>query len=122
MKTDTVRGDSIPAQIERAQTVVIIREGIQPFSEPQEDGTVIQGYLWSETRLSPAEAEGIEAGRIPAENTACRRLRLLAQLSATDYVAAKLAEAEGEELAQLRQEYAPIIAQRKAWRAEINSL
>jgi len=122
MKTYTVRGDSTPAQIERAQTVTIVREGIQPFTEPQEDGTVIQGYTWTETRLSPAETEGIEAGRIPAENTACRRLRLLAQLTATDYVAAKLAEAEGDELAQLRQEYAEILSQRRAWRAEINSL
>lgn len=122
MQTMTVRGDSSPAGIERTTTAVIVRQGITPFSETMEDGTVVQGYTWTETRLSPAEAEGIEAGRIPAENTACRRLRLLAQLSATDYVAAKLAEAEGEELAQLRQEYATIIAQRKAWRAEINSL
>ena len=40
----------------------------------------------------------------------------------TDYIAAKLAEAEGDELAQLRTEYAETIAQRRAWRTEINSL
>lgn len=121
MQTYNVKGDEIPAGIERTSTAVIVRSGVSPFSETQEDGTVVQGYQWTETRLTPAEASLAEAGKV-ADTPVTRRLYLLARLADTDYVAAKLAEAEGEELAQLRQEYATVIAQRKQWRAEINSL
>lgn len=125
MQTMRVKGDSLPAETQETATAYIVRENIQPFSETMEDGTVIQGYEWNETRVAPSELPLIEEGVLPAGatwTTALRRIRLLAQLKATDYVAAKLAEAEGDELAQLRQEYAGVIAQRKAWRAEINTL
>ena len=48
---------------------------------------------------------------------------LKTQLSNTDYVVIKIAEsADAEEQAQLREEYAEVITNRKAWRAEINEL
>ena len=56
MQTYNVKGDEIPAGIERTSTAVIVRSGVSPFSETQEDGTVVQGYQWTETRLTPAKA------------------------------------------------------------------
>lgn len=125
MRSMRVRGDALPSAQESTATAYIVRTGIVPFSETDEQGNVSQGYEWTELRLEPGEYQLVREGKLPAgamwDNRLCR-IRLLAQLEATDYVAAKLAEAEGEELAQLRQEYAEIIAQRKAWRAAINSL
>lgn len=125
MKSMRVRGDALPSAQESTATAYIVRTGIVPFSETDEQGNVSQGYEWTELRLEPGEYQLVREGKLPAGavwDNRLRRIRLLAQLEATDYVAAKLAEAEGEELAQLRQEYAEIIAQRKAWRAAINSL
>lgn len=52
-----------------------------------------------------------------------RIAELKAQLDSTDYVVLKIAEADtAEEQAQLREHYAEVIANRKAWRAEINEL
>lgn len=125
MRNMRVRGDALPSAQESTATAYIVRTGIVPFSETDEQGNVSQGYEWTELRLEPGEYQLVREGKLPAgaewDNRLCR-IRLLAQLEATDYVAAKLAEAEGEELAQLRQEYAETIAQRKAWRAAINSL
>ncbi len=122
----TVRGDYLPAKTEQTSTEYIVREGIAPFSETKEDGTVEEGYSWTETRLTLAEQRLVEKGELPAGaswTTALRRIHLLAELAATDYIAAKLAEATtDEESAALRAEYAQVIADRKAWRAEINSL
>lgn len=125
MRSMRVRGDALPSAQESTATAYIVRTGIAPFSETDEQGNVSQGYEWTELRLEPGEYQLVREGKLPAGavwDNRLRRIRLLAQLEATDYVAAKLAEAEGEELAQLRQEYAEIIAQRKAWRAAINSL
>ena len=125
MRSMRVRGDALPPAQESTATAYIVRTGIAPFSETDEQGNVSQGYEWTELRLEPGEYQLVREGKVPAGavwDNRLRRIRLLAQLEATDYVAAKLAEAEGEELAQLRQEYAEIIAQRKAWRAAINSL
>ncbi|MBR2697722.1 MAG: hypothetical protein IKE76_03950 [Clostridia bacterium] len=125
MRSMRVRGDALPSAQESTATAYIVRTGIVPFSETDEQGNVSQGYEWTELRLEPGEYQLVREGKLPAGaewDNRLRRIRLLAQLEATDYVAAKLAEAEGEELAQLRQEYAEIIAQRKAWRAAINSL
>ena len=125
MRSMRVRGDALPSAQESTATAYIVRTGIVPFSETDEQGNVSQGYEWTELRLEPGEYQLVREGKVPAGaewDNRLRRIRLLAQLEATDYVAAKLAEAEGEELAQLRQEYAEIIAQRKAWRAAINSL
>lgn len=125
MRTMTVRGDSSPRTAELTENAYIIRKGIQPFADTQEDGTVSQGYTWTEVRLDREEYLAVREGRLPpgaAWTADLRRIRLLAQLEETDYIAAKLAEAEGDELTQLRAEYAGIIAQRKAWRVEINSL
>lgn len=49
---------------------------------------------------------------------------LKAQLAATDYIAAKLAEVAGseEEYAAIKEEYAEELAQRAEWRAKINEL
>ena len=104
---------------------MLFRSGIVPFSETDEQGDTQSGYAWTELRMEPAEYHLVREGKLPAGCTwtaQLRRIRLLAQLEATDYIAAKLAEAEGDELAQLRTEYAEIIAQRRAWRTEINSL
>ena len=125
MRSMRVRGDALPSAQESTATAYIVRTGIAPVSETDEQGNVSQGYEWTELRLEPGEYQLVREGKLPAGavwDNRLRRIRLLAQLEATDYVAAKLAEAEGEELAQLRQEYAEIIAQRKAWRAAINSL
>lgn len=51
-----------------------------------------------------------------------RITKLKQMLADTDYVAAKLAEVDGEERAALLAEYAEVLAQRKAWRNEINNL
>ena len=125
MKKMKVRGDTLPAETELTSTAYIARSDIQPFSETDEQGNVSSGYSWNEIRLDIGEYQLVREGKLPAGTTwtaPLRRIRLLAQLEATDYVAAKLAEAEGDELAQLRAEYAETIAQRKAWRIEINSL
>ena len=47
---------------------------------------------------------------------------LQGKLAATDYVAAKLAEVDGEQRAALLEEYAEVLAQRQAWRREIGEL
>lgn len=57
-----------------------------------------------------------------AELAPLRAEELREKLAATDYVAAKLAEADGEERAALLAEYADTLAARRAWRAEINEL
>lgn len=52
-----------------------------------------------------------------------RIAELKGQLDSTDYVIIKIAEADTtEEQAQLREHYAEVITNRKAWRAEINEL
>ena len=125
MRTMRVRGDTLPSATETTATAYIVRTGIAPFSETDEQGNISSGYTWNEIRLDIAEYQIVREGKLPAGATwtnPLRRIRLLAQLEATDYIAAKLAEAEGDELVQLRQEYAQTIVQRKAWRAEINSL
>ena len=48
---------------------------------------------------------------------------LIEMLNATDYIVTKIAEAETvEEQQALRTKYADILAQRRAWRTEINEL
>lgn len=52
-----------------------------------------------------------------------RIAELKGQLDSTDYVVIKITESDdAEEQAQLREEYAEVITNRKAWRAEINEL
>lgn len=52
-----------------------------------------------------------------------RIAELKARLDSTDYVVIKIAESDdAEEQAQLREHYAEVITNRKAWRAEINEL
>lgn len=51
------------------------------------------------------------------------RIAALKQLLAnTDYVAAKLAEVDGEQRAALLAQYAEVLEQRRAWRREIGEL
>ena len=59
----------------------------------------------------------------PAPQSAHERIDELKQLLAnTDYVAAKLAEVDGEQRAALLAEYADVLEQRRAWRREIGKL
>lgn len=51
-----------------------------------------------------------------------RVAELREKLASTDYVAAKLAEADGAARNALLAEYADTLAARRAWRAEINTL
>ena len=60
-----------------------------------------------------------EVGETPREE----RLRLMMELSRTDYITAKIIEADTlEEQHAIREQYADMIAQRKQWRARINEL
>jgi hypothetical protein len=83
-----------------------------------------------EVPLAEFEAKGglvreingkIHIGKTEAENTAEENqqkiIRLKRQLAETDYVSAKIAEGSAT-----KAEYADTIAQRKAWRSEINAL
>lgn len=59
----------------------------------------------------------------PAPQSAHERIDELKQaLADTDYVAAKLAEVDGEQRAALLAEYADVLEQRRAWREEIGKL
>lgn len=59
----------------------------------------------------------------PIPIPAAERIASLNQLLAnTDYVAAKLAEVDGEERAALLAQYAEVLDQRRAWREEIGKL
>lgn len=57
-------------------------------------------------------------------NAAAEIAKLKAQLAATDYIAAKLAEVAGseEEYAKIKEEYAEELAHRAYWRSKINDL
>lgn len=59
----------------------------------------------------------------PAPQSTHERIDELKQLLAnTDYVAAKLAEVDGEQREALLAEYAEVLEQRRAWRREIGEL
>ena len=59
----------------------------------------------------------------PIPIPAAERIAALKQLLAnTDYVAAKLAEVDGEQRAALLAQYAEVLEQRRAWREEIRKL
>lgn len=51
-----------------------------------------------------------------------RVAELKQKLADSDYAVIKIAEATGEEAEVLREKYAQVIADRKAWREEINQL
>lgn len=57
-----------------------------------------------------------------AEINAQRVAELKQKLADSDYAVIKIAEATGEETEALREKYAQVIADRKAWREEINQL
>ena len=86
---------------------VIIRSGAAPidnitkFAWADEDYETIQRYV-----------------EVPEEQRTADRIAWLKwQLSATDYAVIKIAEGVATQ-----EEYADVIAQRQAWRAEINDL
>lgn len=94
MRTMTVRGDSSPRTDELTENAYIIRKGIQPFEDTQEDGTVSQGYTWTEVRLEREEYLAVREGRLPpgaAWTTDLRRIERGALLDRADVL---LAEAE----------------------------
>lgn len=69
------------------------------------------------------DADAIRDVWSPAPKTAQERVAELKQaLADSDYVAAKLAEVDGEQRAALLAEYAEVLAQRQAWRSEIGEL
>lgn len=57
-----------------------------------------------------------------AEIIAQQVAELKQKLDDSDYTVIKIAEATGEEAEALREKYAQVIADRKAWREEINQL
>lgn len=57
-----------------------------------------------------------------AEINAQRVAELKQKLADSDYAIIKIAEATAEEAEALREKYAQVIADRKAWREEINQL
>lgn len=117
-----VRGNEIPAEYLETPTVTIVCENIHPFTEDA-DGTTYEGYEWDETRFTPAETSAVKRGDtlgLAQQSGAMRKVYLRGKLSETDYVIAKIAEAEGDEAQALRREYADIIAQRRSWRSELN--
>lgn len=67
---------------------------------------------WYAAGFAPIEPEPTEE-----EIKAARIAELKAKLSATDYAVIKIAEG-----AATKEDYADLIAQRQAWRAEINEL
>lgn len=110
----------------------ILDEQGQPLTEEQCDLTA--GYLREEVVIRP-DAEPIDNGTkfawevgdyetilryvaVPeAERRAERIAQLKHRLAETDYAIIKIAEG-----AAAAEEYAEVIAQRQAWRAEINQL
>lgn len=66
--------------------------------------------------------KGFAPERPETEIIAQQVAELKAELSSTDYVVIKIAEATGEEADSLREKYAQVIADRKAWREQINNL
>lgn len=77
-------------------------------------------YRWTGSEVLRRTDAEIEADRaaVAAERKRTARITTLkAQLSATDYAVIKIAEG-----AATAEEYADVIAQRQAWRAEINQL
>lgn len=81
---------------------------------------VEQAYngLWYVAGHTPLKPEPT-----PEEIKEKRIAELKGELSDTDYVVIKIAESDNaEEQAQLREHYAEVIVNRKAWRAEINEL
>lgn len=89
---------------------------IQIVEEPQE-----------KTRTVSETVRRFEIQEIPEpseEEIKARRIaELKEELNSTDYVILKIAETDdADEQAQLREHYADIIANRKAWRDEINEL
>lgn len=100
----------------------------------KEDCDLVNGYLREEVIIRPdalpvdnmtkfawadEDYETIQRYvQIPQERQTAERIAWLkGQLSATDYAVIKIAEG-----AATPEEYADVIAQRRAWRAEINSL
>ena len=69
------------------------------------------------------DADAIRDVWSPVTQTAAERIGELKQaLAETDYVAAKLAEVDGEERATMLAEYAEVLEKRRAWRREIGEL
>lgn len=126
MQSFTAEGSVRPSDYEKTTTARIIRENIQPYSRTEEDGSIIEGFTWKETRLTPEEAYLIEQGKgLYAQQNPSNAVKIVyyrGRLADTDYIIAKIAEAEGVEAQALRETYANLISQRKQWRAELNSL
>ena len=110
----------------------ILNEQDQELTQDQCD--LATGYLQQETIIRPDAAHVDDAAKfawadedyetiqryveVPEEQRRAQRIAWLkAQLSATDYAVIKIAEG-----AAAPEEYADVIAQRQAWRDEINEL
>ena len=85
----------------------IIRPGAAPVDN-------VSKFAWAEEDFEPI----LRYVQVPEEQRAAERIaRLKQQLADTDYTVIKIAEG-----AAAPEEYTDVIAQRQAWRAEINGL
>lgn len=100
---------------------LIIDGELTEENPPLYDGmSMIPLYRWDGekvTRRTDAEIEADRAAIVAEQEREARIAALKAQLAATDYAVIKIAEG-----AATKEEYADVIAQRQAWRDEINAL
>lgn len=94
MQTISVRGNPRPKEKEETALLYIIRRDIQPYTSTMEDGTVIEEYTWTETRLTVAEVMEIRSGRLPAGASWTADLRRIERGALLDRADVLLAEAE----------------------------
>lgn len=86
-----------------------------PAAHPADGGSYSRRFVLEKGCVRTVWVPQVQA---PAE----RIDELKQRLADTDYVAAKLAEVDGEQRAALLAEYAEVLAQRQAWRSEIGKL
>lgn len=105
--------DPITKEVEETYIDTVIVDGVEvPEEKTRTVEKTFRRYQIQE-KTEPTEEE-VKQRRIA---------ELKAQLNSTDYVVIKIAESDDpDEQAQLREHYAGVIANRKAWRDEINEL
>lgn len=86
-----------------------------PTAHPADGGAYSRRFVIEQGCVRTVWVPQVQA---PAE----RIDELKKRLDDTDYVAAKLAEVDGEQRAALLTQYAEVLAQRQAWREEIGEL
>lgn len=120
MEIRTAYSDTMPLPFREGYGIILITTHVTPYSYSDIDGTVT-GFSYTEYALSPTEYHDIQYGYF-GDDPVLRIVYLKHQLAETDYIAAKLAEADAEEEAELREHYAEVLEFRKGWREEIRRL